>query len=52
MELYDYMQSTDIGHDKIAYEATLRVVAKAGEFESALAHGDWYRTNRQGKSWF
>ena len=52
VELYDYMQSTDIGHDKIAYEATLRVVAKAGEFESALAHGDWYRTNRQGKSWF
>ncbi|KAF0718730.1 Aste57867_1515 [Aphanomyces stellatus] len=41
--------------DALAYEATVRAVAKAGEFEAALDvnGGDWYRNSeRVSKGWF
>ncbi|OQR82568.1 hypothetical protein ACHHYP_15856 [Achlya hypogyna] len=41
-------------NDTEAYQATVRAVAKAGEFEAALDvnGGEWYRNERSSKGWF
>lgn len=48
VELYDSMIHSSIGHDNLAYQATLRCVANAGQTEAALEYnnGEWYRNHR------
>ncbi|KDO28095.1 hypothetical protein SPRG_20255 [Saprolegnia parasitica CBS 223.65] len=51
--LYSKMVSVGM-NDTDAYQATVRAVAKAGEFEAALDvnGGEWYRNERTSKGWF
>ncbi|RHY24111.1 hypothetical protein DYB32_008969 [Aphanomyces invadans] len=56
VQLYGEMVRAGVSDVK-AYEATVRAVAKAGEFEAALDvnGGDWYRNDRHdkhSKGWF
>ncbi|OQS03404.1 hypothetical protein THRCLA_04297 [Thraustotheca clavata] len=53
VSLYSMMVSVGM-NDNEAYQATVRAVAKAGEFEAALDvnGGEWYRNERTSKGWF